>query len=130
MTRQRLAHRSNDVELVERAGPFITELGTALDRQLLSEQRPGERMRMLRETTNRITRAANDAIHAYRRAQRAMALELEKPDADTTAVAAMRQHLSSARVDLLRALDSASRRYPWSQPANPQPHVQAAEMDQ
>ena len=57
----RLAGKMKDLGVVQHASATILELGAALDAQLLKEQRPSERMRMLRETTNRIIRTANDA---------------------------------------------------------------------
>lgn len=67
---------------------------------------------MLRETTNHITRAANDAIQAYQRANRAVTAELAKPHGDVLAAREMHSRLQRARRDVLRALDVARRRYP------------------
>jgi len=108
----RLAIRLKDVALLQRASATILELGTALDARLLNERRPAERLRMLRETTNRITRTANDAIQAYGRASRAVAAELERPDTDPAAAREMRRRLDAARAELMAALQVASRRYP------------------
>ena len=108
----RLAIRLKDVALLQRASATILELGTALDARLLNERRPAERLRMLRETTNRITRTANDAIQAYDRASRAVAAELERPDTDPAAAREMRRRLDAARAELMAALQVASRRYP------------------
>lgn len=104
--------RTHDLRTVQRASAIITELGRDLDRQLASERRPEERLRMLRETTNRITRTANDAVHAYRRASRAIDVELAKPDGDGDAAREMRTHLNDARANVLRVLELASARYP------------------
>lgn len=104
--------RTHDLRIVQRAGASITELGRDLDRQLASERRPEERLRMLRETTNRITRTANDAVHAYRRASRAIDVELAKPDGDGDAAREMRTLLNDARAEVLRVLETASARYP------------------
>ena len=67
---------------------------------------------MLRETTNRITRTANDAVHAYRRASRAIEVELAKPDGDADAAHEMRTRLNDARSEVLRVIETASARYP------------------
>ena len=115
----RLAVRTKDVQLVQRASATILELGAALDAQLLNERRPAERMRMLRETTNRITRTANDAIQAYGRASRAVTAELERPNTDPAAAKAMRQRLDAARAEVMAALQVASLRYP--SPDSPTP---------
>ncbi|MGE5235391.1 MAG: hypothetical protein ACM3O7_03450 [Acidobacteriota bacterium] len=111
--RSRVAQRtSEDLSTVRFSGTLIADLDTELDRLLLSERRPTERVRLLRETTNRITRAANDAVHAYRRASRTVRLELERPDADVEAATATRARLDQARRDVLAALEVAKRRYP------------------
>jgi len=110
-TQHRLGLRRSDLEIVESAGTTIADLGAQLDRQLAAEQRPTERLRMLRETTNRITRTANDAVHAYRRASRAIKTELERADADVDAADRMRTRLDEARTRVLRALDVANERY-------------------
>ena len=101
-----------DLLAVQRATTLIDDLGADLDRQLMREARESERLRMLRETTNRITRAANDAIQAYGRARRTLNTELERRGGNTEAALAMQARLRSARKDLLRALHSANRRYP------------------
>jgi hypothetical protein len=105
--------RGTDVRVVQRAGAFIEDLGADLDRQLENERRPAERMRMLRETTNRITRVANDAAHAYRRASRAVSTELAKPNPNVAAAQQTRAILDAGRSDILRVLEVARRRYPW-----------------
>ena len=103
-----------DLLVVERATALINDLGADLDRQLGTETRESERLRMLRETTNRITRVANDAVQAYARAQRAITAHVERTDADVDAALLVRANLHTARRDLLRAIDVANRRYPWT----------------
>ncbi len=113
---RRLANRTDDILLVQRTSRMIAEFGAELDRQLAKERRPAERLRMLRETTNRITRAANDAVHAYQRTSRALRAELERPDADHDAANAVRARLEAARRDVLEALETARARYPAPAP--------------
>ena len=110
-TQHRLGLRRNDLEIVENASTTIADLGVELDRHLAKERRPSERMRMLREATNRITRTANDAVHAYRRASRAIKTELERPDANVETAEAMRTRLDEARAKVLEALAVANERY-------------------
>ena len=110
--RHRLASRHADLSVIQHASQLVTDLGVQLDRQLETENRPSERMRMLREMTNRITRAANDAVTAYARSKRALKTELERADADVKAVDALSERLEGARNELLKALEVASRRYP------------------
>ena len=104
-----------DITLVERAAPLITELGADLDRRLKRELRTSERLTLLREATNRITRTANDAVHAYRRARRSLDAELQRTNADVDAVRRLDDRLTTARADVLRALDAANGRYPWAE---------------
>jgi chromosome segregation ATPase len=111
-TQHRLGLRKNDLDLVQGASAAIADLGAELDRSLAREKRAAERLRMLRETTNRITRTANDAVHAYRRASRAIKTELERPDANVAAAEEMRRRLDEARAEVLRALEVAQERYP------------------
>ncbi len=111
-TQHRLGLRKNDLDLVQGASAAIADLGAELDRSLAREKRESERLRMLRETTNRITRTANDAVHAYRRASRAIKTELERPDANVAAAKEMRRRLDKARAEVLRALEVAQERYP------------------
>jgi hypothetical protein len=99
---------------IQRAIALIEDLGADLDRQLETETRAAERLRLLRETTNRITRAANDAIQAYRKGQSAVSIELERPKGGTDVALLMRTRLRAARLDLLAALRAAGRRYPWT----------------
>ena len=107
----RLSMRRADVVLVQRASGEIETLGADLDRRLQGEARPSERLRMIRETTNQITRVANDAIHAYGRASRAVRAEEQKPDSDQVAAREMRARLDEARSAVLAVLDVASKRY-------------------
>jgi predicted transcriptional regulator len=115
----RLAGKMKDLGVVQDASATILELGAALDAQLLKEQRPSERMRMLRETTNRIVRTANDAAQAYSRASRAITAELERPNTNPAPAQAMRLRLDAARLAVMSALDVASRRYPSLEEASP-----------
>lgn len=89
-----------------------------LDRQLLAETRAAERMRILRQATGQITRAANDAIQAYRRVTAGLEAELKRADTDPAEAAAMERALSDARQEMLNALEVASQRYPWAKPWN------------
>lgn len=107
----RLAMRRADVVLVQRASTEIESLGADLDRRLQSESRPSERLRMIREATNQITRLANDAIHAYGRASRAVRAEEQRPDSDKLAAREMRTRLDEARAAMLAVLEVAGRRY-------------------
>jgi hypothetical protein len=115
----RLAGKMKDLGVVQHASGTILELGAALDAQLLREQRPAERMRMLRETTNRIIRTANDAAQAYGRASRAVTAELQRPNVDPAPAKAMRLRLDAARLAVMSALEVASKRYPPLDGANP-----------
>jgi hypothetical protein len=108
-----------DISLVEHAAPLITELGADLDRQLNRELRTTERLRLLREATNRITRTANDAVHAYRRARRSLDAELQRTNADVDGVRRLEERLTAARTNVLRALDAANSRYPWADSGSP-----------
>jgi hypothetical protein len=101
-----------DTQHVERAAVEIVELGSDLDRRLEDERRPTERVRLLRETTNRITRTANDAVQAYRRARRSLDAELRRPSADVEAVTRLGDRLATARAEVLQALEAANARYP------------------
>lgn len=113
---RRLAARRNDLLMVQRAAGSIVEFGDALNASLLNEERPSERLRMLRETTNRITRIANDAVQAYRRVNHAIAAEVERPTGDIELATAMRGRLQQARAEMLSALEDASHRYSWAKP--------------
>ena len=109
----RLGRRRADMKLIQQASRSITELSASLDRQLAAEDRPAERMRMLRETTNRVTRTANDAIQAYGRVRSALSSEIERPEGDRDGAREMQRHLSDARAEVLRALDAMKQRYAW-----------------
>jgi hypothetical protein len=111
----RLGRREPDLRLVRGAPAAIADLTAILDRRLAEEQRPSERTRMLREATNQITRTANDAIQAYRRARAAVTAELAMPDGDWTHARKMSLQLDSARQDVLAALDRTSQKYSLAQ---------------
>lgn len=110
-TSSRLKMRRADVLIVERASVEIASLGADLDRRLEAEARPNERLRMIRETTNQITRVANDAINAYGRASRAVRAEELRSDPDVVAARAMRTRLNAARAAVLGVLAEAEARY-------------------
>src|SRR5437868_15527240 len=97
----RLAGKMKDLGVVQQASATILELGAALDAQLLKEQRPTERMRMLRETTNRIARTANDAAQAHSRASRAITAELERPNPNPAPAQAVRLRPDAAPLAVL-----------------------------
>jgi hypothetical protein len=71
---------------------------------------------MLRQATGQITRAANDAVHAYRRVTAGLQAEIRRGDTDPAEAAAMERALSEARAEMLNALEVASQRYPWAKP--------------
>ena len=110
-----------DLLVIQRACQLIDDLGGELDRRLAAETRPAERMRMLRETTNRITRTANDAIQAYGRARRAVDVQIARTDDQADGALATLDRLRAARLDLLRALEHASHRYPPAPGGEAQP---------
>ncbi len=109
--RTRATAIERDLLLVQRASALIAELGDDLDQRLRNETRDSERMRCLREATNRITRTANDAIQAYRRARRSLDGESAR-DRDSDATREALHRLSAARRDVLAALATAGTRYP------------------
>jgi hypothetical protein len=109
----------SELLLMQRASLLIEDVGADLDRQLAAETRAPERVRMLREATVRITRAANDAIQAYRRGRRAVKAELDRDKAGRDATLAMQASLQAARADLLQALQAAGERYPWARDLAP-----------
>jgi hypothetical protein len=111
----RLGRREPDLRLVQRTPAMIADVTQTLDRRLDTEQRSGERLRMLREATNQITRSANDAIQAYRRARDSVDAEPAMPDGDLAHARRMNADLDLARAEVLAALDVASRRYPTDQ---------------
>ena len=113
----RLSRRSSgDLRVIRRATTRIEEVSAALDRQLLAELRPEEQVRLLRQATSQITRAANDAIQAYRRVSEGLQAETQRSDTDPSEAERMAQTLAVARSEMLIALDVASRRYPWAKP--------------
>lgn len=113
----RLGRRTSDLRVLQRATTNIDELNEALDRQLAAEPAEHERMRLLREATNQITRSANDGIQAYRRVSAAVRSEEARSDAaDAAELLRIQSALETARRDLLRALEETSRRYPWASP--------------
>src|SRR5438552_15919840 len=101
-----------DLGVVQQASTTILELGAALDDRLLKENRPSERMRMLRDTTNRIIRPANDAAQAYSRASRAIVAELERPDTDPGAARRLRRRLDAAHRGVMAAPGEAQQTHP------------------
>jgi hypothetical protein len=108
----------SDLLILRRARALIDELGADLDARLGDDIGESERLQLLRAATNRITRAANDAIAAYRRGQRSVTAALGRAGGEDAAALGMRQELQTARLELLRALDHAGRRYPWSVDGN------------
>lgn len=116
----RLSRRSSgDLRVIRRATTRIEEVSAALDRQLQAELRPDEQVRLLRQATSQITRAANDAIQAYRRVTEGLQAETQRSDTDPSEAARMSETLATARSEMLEALDVASRRYPWAKPWRP-----------
>jgi hypothetical protein len=116
----RLSRRSSgDLRVIRRATTRIEEVSAALDRQLQAELRPDEQVRLLRQATSQITRAANDAIQAYRRVTEGLQAETQRSDTDPSEAARMTETLATARSEMLEALDVASRRYPWAKPWRP-----------
>jgi len=113
----RLSRRSSgDLRTIRRATTRIEELSAVLDRQMLGEERPAEQLILLRQATSQITRSANDAIQAYRRVAEGLRVEAERSDSDPDETARAAAELAEARDGMLRALDVASRRYPWAKP--------------
>jgi hypothetical protein len=108
----RLGRREPDVQLIQGTPAAIADLIQTLDRRLADEERPAERLRMLREATNQITRTANDAIQAYRRTRAAVNAELAMPNGDHAHAKRMSAELTVARQGVLKALEETSRRYP------------------
>jgi regulator of protease activity HflC (stomatin/prohibitin superfamily) len=104
----------SDLLVMQRAILLIDDLGADLDRQVAAERSADERVRLLREATARITRAANDAIQAYRRGSRAVDAQLRSAKGAQEEALAMQASLQAARQHLLGALEVAGRRYPWA----------------
>lgn len=107
----RLGRREPDLQLIQGTPAAIADLIQTLDRRLADEERPSERLRMLREATNQITRTANDAIQAYRRTRAAVNAELAMPNGDWAHAKRMSADLTVARRDVLASLEETSRRY-------------------
>jgi hypothetical protein len=125
-SRPRATSATSGVVAVERANALIIELGIELDHKLRGETRSSERLRMLRETTNQITRAANDAVQAFVRTKRMLEREIARDDARSAPAQELLVRLGTARRDLLASLEHAGRRYPQvdatldgTQPAQP-----------
>jgi hypothetical protein len=118
---RRLASRHRDLQLVQRATPAINEIRTSLNWLLVREMRAAERLRMLREATNRITRTANDAIQAYRRVKATLAVEIERPDGNRDRARSMLGQLHAARSEMLATLEEASRQYGLGETAIAEP---------
>ena len=76
-------------------------------------------MRHLRHATGQITRAANDAVQAYRRVSGALRAEAAHPDVDHEELEQARRELAKARAAMLEVLKSAGDRYPWAEPFGP-----------
>ena len=112
----RLERRRADLRLVQRAAADVRALNTSLDERLAAAEREEDRMRLLREATYQITRAANDGIQAYRRVSETVRRELEMDKGDRSGAEHMNAILQEAKADLLGALDESSRRYPWAPP--------------
>jgi hypothetical protein len=113
----RVSRRSaTDLEIIRRATTRVEELGAILDRQVRDEPRSEERLRHLRHATGQITRVANDAVQAHRRVAAALRDEAERPGADVEEIERTAVRLAEARDAMLKALDAASRRYPWADP--------------
>ena len=110
---------SLELVVVQHASSLIGELGAELDAMLQRETRAAEQLRLVRVATNRITRAANDAIQAYARGRRAVEVELGRDGRDASAALDMRSRLRAARLELLSALEAAKRRYTWSDSSRP-----------
>lgn len=120
----RLGRRRADIRVVQDASVAITELRETLDKRLASEHRESERMRMLRETTNQVTRTANDAIQAYARLRTALSSEIERPEGDHDAAVEMQRLLREARAEVLKAIETMNERYAWGY-AQPDDEVEA-----
>ncbi len=119
-TPTRLARRSAaDLRAIRRATRHIKELSATLDGQLGADTRPEVQLRHLRHATGQITRAANDAVQAYRRVAGALRAEAAHPDVDDVEIEQARRELADARAAMLDVLKSAGDRYPWAAPFAP-----------
>lgn len=112
----RLGRRHAEIRVVQEASASIIELGETLDRRLVGETRESERLRMLRETTNQVTRTANDAVQAYARLRSALSVEMERPEGDHETAHEMQRLLLEARGNVLDALEALKRRHAWGFP--------------
>jgi hypothetical protein len=113
----RLSRRiSADLRIIRGATRRVEEQSGILDRQMKGDGRPAEQLRHLRQATGQITRAANDAVQAYRRVSVALREEAGRTDADATEVERATREVAEARSDMMAALEVASHRYPWSEP--------------
>jgi hypothetical protein len=119
MSASRLARRRADLRTVQHVAARIEAFNATLDAQIAATTRPEERLLRLRDATNQITRAANDAIQAYRRVASSIREELAAEHGDKAAAEVMQRHLQRARADMIRVLEVASRRYPWAAPWRP-----------
>ena len=115
----RLDRRRADLVTVQRAAQRIGAPNATLDERIAAAGRPEERLRLLRDATNQITRAANDAIQAYRRVAEAIGDPADSERDEHAEAGEMRAALHAARADMLRALEITSRRYPWAAPWPP-----------
>lgn len=127
--RSRTQGGGQELLVIQQASALIEELGTALDAQLESQAQPAERLRLLREATNRITRAANDAIRAYGRGQRIVGSEMERGERHAARAEVMGGKLRGARLELLRVLETAGQRYPWATAAPAEPRIGRGKHD-
>ena len=116
----RLDRRRADLATVQRAAARIEALNATLDERIAAAPQPEERLRLLRDATNQITRAANDAIQAYRRVADALGEAMAADRGEQAEARQMRSVLHEARADMLRALEITSRRYPWAAPWPPE----------
>ena len=117
LTPTRLSRRcASDLRVIRSATRRIQDLSVTLDRQLSADARPEEQMRHLRQATGQITRAANDAVQAYRRVSGALQAEAGHPDVDPKEITQAREELATVRMAMLEVLKQASLRYPWATP--------------
>jgi hypothetical protein len=119
MSASRLARRRADLRTVQHVAARIEAFNATLDAQIAAATRPEERLLRLRDATNQITRAANDAIQAYRRVASSIRDELAAEHGAKGEAEKMQRDLQRARADMLRVLEVASRRYPWAAPWRP-----------
>jgi hypothetical protein len=109
----RLSRRTSaDLRAIRSATRQIEELTVVLGSQLAADERPHEQIRHLRQATGQITRAANDAIQAYRRVSSALRAEASQTDVDDGELAQAVSELAKARAAMLAVLEVAGRHYP------------------